>query len=180
MPRRRRPSRRRWRRRTAPARRSKPLPREEPPALPATIFTIPPTGLEQPRSARAEATPGTFAWKLGREFVATVELTPPRGINPAKLLTGARMLQARGIECVDITDSARGRASMSMMAVSTMIRQQVGMEVIIHFTTRDRSLLGIQAELLGAYALGHRIILALTGDPPNPVDKIASFRRVRY
>ena len=63
---------------------------------------------------------------------------------------------------------------MSMMAVSTMIRQQVGMEVIIHFTTRDRSLLGIQAELLGAYAMGHRIILALTGDPPNPVEKIAS------
>jgi homocysteine S-methyltransferase len=60
------------------------------------------------------------------------------------------------------------------MAVSTMIHQQVGMEVIIHFCTRDRSLLGIQAELLGAYALGHRIILALTGDPPNPVDKIAS------
>ena len=84
------------------------------------------------------------------------------------------MLHERGVECVDITDSARGRASMSMMAVSTMIRQQVGMEVIIHFSTRDRSLLGIQAELLGAYAMGHRIILALTGDPPNPVEKIAS------
>jgi homocysteine S-methyltransferase len=138
------------------------------------VLTVPKTGLEQPRAARGEAAPGTFAWKLGREFVATVELAPPRGINPAKVLAGAHMLHERGIECVDVTDSARGRAAMSMIAVSTMIRQQVGMEVIIHFTTRDRSLLGIQAELLGAYALGHRTILALTGDPPNPVDKIAS------
>lgn len=138
------------------------------------VVTVPKSGLEQPRQARAEAVPGTFAWKLGREFVATVELAPPRGINPAKVLAGARMLHERGVECVDVTDSARGRAAMSMIAVSTMIRQQVGMEVIIHFTTRDRSLLGIQAELLGAYAMGHRIILALTGDPPNPVEKIAS------
>jgi homocysteine S-methyltransferase len=125
-------------------------------------------------SVRETATPGTFAWKLGREFVTTVELEPPRGINPAKLLAGARMLRERGVSAVDITDSARGRASMSVMAVSNMVHQQVGAEVIIHFCTRDRSLLGLQAELLGAHAMGQRIILALTGDPPNPVEKIAS------
>ncbi|HUS17593.1 MAG TPA: bifunctional homocysteine S-methyltransferase/methylenetetrahydrofolate reductase [Chloroflexia bacterium] len=127
-----------------------------------------------PYNAREQATPGTFAWKLGREFVATIELEPPRGINPAKLLAGARMLHERGLSAVDITDSARGRASMSVMAVSNMVMQQVGLEVIIHFCTRDRSLLGLQAELLGAHAMGQRIILALTGDPPNPVEKIAS------
>ncbi|HEX6607909.1 MAG TPA: bifunctional homocysteine S-methyltransferase/methylenetetrahydrofolate reductase [Chloroflexia bacterium] len=125
-------------------------------------------------SVRETAQPGTFAWKLGREFVTTVELEPPRGINPAKLLAGAQMLYDRGVSAVDITDSARGRASMSVMAVSNMVRQQVGAEVIIHFCTRDRSLLGLQAELLGAHAMGQRIILALTGDPPNPVEKIAS------
>ena len=126
------------------------------------------------RSVRETAAPGTFAWKLEREFVSTVELTPPRGINPAKLLAGAALLAERGVSAVDITDSARGRASMSVMACSNMVRQQTGLEIIIHFCTRDRSLLGLQAELLGAHAMGQRIILALTGDPPNPVEKIAS------
>ncbi|HMA33719.1 MAG TPA: bifunctional homocysteine S-methyltransferase/methylenetetrahydrofolate reductase, partial [Chloroflexia bacterium] len=126
------------------------------------------------QSVRETAAPGTFAWKLGREFVMTVELEPPRGISPAKLLAGAQMLYERGVSAVDITDSARGRASMSVMACSNMVRQQVGMDVIIHFCTRDRSLLGLQAELLGAHAMGQRTILALTGDPPNPVEKIAS------
>ncbi len=125
-------------------------------------------------SARETAAPGTFAWKLSREFVSTVELTPPRGINPAKLLAGAQLLRERGVSAVDITDSARGRASMSVLACSNMVRQQLDMEVIVHFCTRDRSLLGLQAELLGAHAMGQRIILALTGDAPNPVEKIAS------
>lgn len=132
------------------------------------------TSTAEAGSARDTAAPGTFAWKLGREFVTTVELEPPRGINPTKMLNGARMLYEHGVSAVDITDSARGRASMSVMACSNMVHQQVGCEVIIHFCTRDRSLLGLQAELLGAHAMGHRIILALTGDPPNPVDKIAS------
>src|SRR5207237_8727418 len=70
----------------------------EPAPAPPVMVSVPPSGLEQPRLAREGARPGTFAWKLGREFVATVELTPPRGINPTKVLTGARMLHARGIE----------------------------------------------------------------------------------
>ena len=140
----------------------------------APVVTAEGEEVGESHSVRETAQPGSFAWKLGREFVTTVELEPPRGINPAKLLAGAAMLRARGISAVDITDSARGRASMSVMAVSNMVRQQVGAEVIIHFCTRDRSLLGLQAELLGAHAMGQRIILALTGDPPNPVEKIGS------
>ncbi|MGI8587247.1 MAG: bifunctional homocysteine S-methyltransferase/methylenetetrahydrofolate reductase [Chloroflexia bacterium] len=148
------------------------------PYSPANAEPAPPAQLVaaamRPYNAREEAAPGTFAWKLGREFVSTIELEPPRGINPAKMLAGAHMLRERGLTAVDITDSARGRASMSVMACSNMVLQQVGIEVIIHFCTRDRSLLGLQAELLGAHAMGHRIILALTGDPPNPVEKVAS------
>jgi methionine synthase / methylenetetrahydrofolate reductase(NADPH) len=140
-------------------------------AAPAALAT---DDAVEARSARESAAPGSFAWKLGREFVSTIELEPPRGVNPAKLLAGAQMLQERGLSAVDITDSARGKASMSVMACSNMVRQQVGIEVIIHFCTRDRSLLGLQAELLGAHAMGQRIILALTGDPPNPVEKIGS------
>ncbi len=108
-----------------------------------------------------------FGRKLARgEFVATVEVAPPRGLNPAKVLAGARLLKEAGVDAVDVTDSARARLSMSPIATCALIQQQVGIEAIIHLTTRDRSLMGLQADLLGAHALGLRNVLALTGDPP--------------
>jgi homocysteine S-methyltransferase len=118
--------------------------------------------------------PGSFGWKLGKEFVVSIELAPPRGVNPTKLLAGAEMLRARGVDAVNVTDSALGRASMSALAVCYLVQQQTGMTVIPHFTTRDRTLMGIQSELLGAHAMGLRHILALTGDAPNPVDRMGS------
>ncbi len=117
---------------------------------------------------------GSFGWKLGKEFVVSVELAPPKGVNPSKLLAGAHMLCEKGLDAVNVTDSALGRASMSALAVSYLVKQQAGMNVIVHFTTRDRTLMGIQAELLGAHAMGLRHILALTGDAPNPVDRLGS------
>jgi len=109
-----------------------------------------------------------FGRKLARgEFVATVEVAPPRGLNPAKVLAGARLLKEAGVDAVDVTDSARARLSMSPIATCALIQQQVGIEAIIHLTTRDRSLMGLQADLLGAHALGLRNVLALTGDPPS-------------
>ncbi|HUP27691.1 MAG TPA: bifunctional homocysteine S-methyltransferase/methylenetetrahydrofolate reductase, partial [Chloroflexia bacterium] len=127
---------------------------------------------EERQSVHGEV--GSFGWKLGREFVVSIELAPPRGVNPAKLLAGARMLKEKGVDAVNVTDSALGRASMSALAVCYMVRQQLEMNVIPHFTTRDRTLMGIQAELLGAHAMGLRHILALTGDAPNPVDRLGS------
>ena len=127
---------------------------------------------EQRESVHDEV--GAFGWKLGREFVVSVELAPPRGVNPAKLLAGAEMLRARGVDAVNVTDSALGRASMSALAVCYLVQGGTGMTVIPHFTTRDRTLMGIQAELLGAHAMGLRHILALTGDAPNPVDRMGS------
>jgi homocysteine S-methyltransferase len=117
---------------------------------------------------------GSFGWKLGREFMVSVELAPPRGVNPVKLLAGAQMLREKGVDAVNVTDSALGRASMSALAVCYMVHGHTGMTVIPHFTTRDRTLMGIQAELLGAHAMGLRHILALTGDAPNPVDRMGS------
>jgi homocysteine S-methyltransferase len=117
---------------------------------------------------------GSFGWKLGKEFVVSIELAPPRGVNPTKILAGARMLEQKGVDAVNVTDSALGRASMSAMAVSYLVRGQTSLNPIIHFTTRDRTLMGIQAELLGAHAMGIRHILALTGDAPNPVEKLGS------
>jgi methionine synthase / methylenetetrahydrofolate reductase (NADH) len=84
------------------------------------------------------------------------------------------MLQDKGVDAINVTDSALGRASMSALAVCYLVQNYTGMTVIPHFTTRDRTLMGIQAELLGAHAMGLRHVLALTGDAPNPVDRLGS------
>jgi methionine synthase / methylenetetrahydrofolate reductase(NADPH) len=99
------------------------------------------------------------------EFVVSVELDPPKGLNPAKILEGAAMLQEAGVHCINIADSPMARVRMSCIALARLIQDHLGIETIIHFTTRDRNLMALQSELLGAHALGIRNILALTGDP---------------
>lgn len=100
-----------------------------------------------------------------KEFVVSVELDPPKGLNPAKILEGAIQLQKAGVDCINIADSPMARVRMSCLALARLIQDHLGIETIIHFTTRDRNLMALQAELLGAHALGIRNILALTGDP---------------
>ncbi len=99
------------------------------------------------------------------EFVVSVELDPPKGLNPAKILEGAALLQEAGVHCINIADSPMARVRMSCIALARLIQDHLGTETIIHFTTRDRNLMALQSELLGAHALGIRNILALTGDP---------------
>ncbi len=99
------------------------------------------------------------------EFVVSVELDPPKGLNPAKVLAGAAMLQEVGVDCINIADSPMAHVRMSCMALARLIQDHLGIETIIHFTTRDRNLMALQSELLGAHALGIRNILALSGDP---------------
>lgn len=111
--------------------------------------------------------PTRLAQVLGREFVVSVELDPPRGLNPAKMLAGARLLKDAGVEFVNIADSPMARVRMSALALCFLIQTEVGLETILHFTTRDRNLMGLQSDLLGAHALGVRNIIALTGDPPS-------------
>jgi len=98
-------------------------------------------------------------------FVISIELDPPKGLNPTKLLTGAALLQQAGADFINIADSPMARIRMSCLALARLIQDHLGIETIIHFTTRDRNLMAIQSELLGAHALGIRNILALTGDP---------------
>ena len=100
-----------------------------------------------------------------REFVVSVELDPPKGLNPSKILEGAALLQKAGVDCINIADSPMARVRMSCIALARLIQDHLGIETIIHFTTRDRNLMALQSELLGAHALGIRNILALTGDP---------------
>ncbi|MEO7020862.1 MAG: bifunctional homocysteine S-methyltransferase/methylenetetrahydrofolate reductase [Ktedonobacteraceae bacterium] len=98
-------------------------------------------------------------------FVVSVELDPPKGLNPAKILTGAALLKEAGVDFINIADSPMARVRMGCIAMARLIQDHLGIETIIHFTTRDRNLMALQSELLGAHALGIRNILALTGDP---------------
>jgi len=104
------------------------------------------------------------------EFVVSVELDPPRGLNPRKAIEGAAHLKALGADCINIGDSPMARVRMSAIALAVLIEQRVGIEPIIHFTSRDRNLMAIQSDVLGAHALGIRNIIALTGDPPSSGD----------
>ncbi|MEA2527681.1 MAG: methionine synthase / methylenetetrahydrofolate reductase [Thermomicrobiales bacterium] len=123
-------------------------------------------GLAVPDLVATEG-PTELAEKLGRKFVVSVEIDPPKGLNPAKALDGARLLKEAGVDAINVADSPMARVRMSALTMCYLIQHQVGLETIIHFTTRDRSLMGLQSELLGAHAVGVRNILALTGDPPS-------------
>lgn len=105
--------------------------------------------------------------KLGNRFLKCVEIDPPKGLNPEKAIAGARMLKEEGVHAINVAESPMARVRMSALTLCMLMQQQVGIETIIHFTTRDRSLMGLQSELLGAHAAGVRNILALTGDPPS-------------
>jgi homocysteine S-methyltransferase len=109
----------------------------------------------------------TFLARLRRGFVVSVELDPPRGTHPEKLLQGARRLAEVGVDAVNVADSPMARVRMACWAISALIAREVGVEVIMHFTCRDRNLMGLQSDLMGAYALGVRNIMAITGDPPS-------------
>jgi homocysteine S-methyltransferase len=100
-------------------------------------------------------------------FFVSVELDPPRGAIPRKLLQAATMVKEAGADTINVGDSPMAKVRMSSMATCLLIQQKVGIETIIHFTTRDRNLMGIQADLLGCQSLGVRNVIALTGDPPS-------------
>ncbi len=105
-------------------------------------------------------------------FVVTVELDPPRGHNIEKLIQGAKLLKERGVEIVDINDGSLGRVRMSVLPTAILVRDATGLDVTMHFTCRDRNLMGIQADVLGAHAMDIRNILAMTGDPPRAGDYV--------
>ncbi len=101
------------------------------------------------------------------QFVTSVEIVPPKGIDPAKMLEGVRQLKAAGVDAVNVPDGPRAQTRMGALAVSLLIEQQVGIEAVTHYCCRDRNLLGMQSDLLGAAALGLRNFLLITGDPPK-------------
>jgi methionine synthase I (cobalamin-dependent)/5,10-methylenetetrahydrofolate reductase len=134
--------------------------------------------LEQPASV-VELTPAdvqvvpleersNWARKLARgEFVTTCEVLPPKGCDPEKTLDSIRLLKEHGVDAVNIPDGPRAQTRMSAQATALLVEREIGLESVLHYCCRDRNLLGMMSDLLGAAALGLRNLLLITGDPPK-------------
>jgi homocysteine S-methyltransferase len=138
------------------------------------------SGPERRHAATAEATvkegvdPVPFAersrWaaKLARrEFVTSVEIVPPRGVDATRMLSDVARLKTAGVDAVNVPDGPRAQSRMGALLTSVLIEQQVGIETVTHYACRDRNLLGMLSDLLGASAVGLRNLLIITGDPPK-------------
>ncbi len=101
----------------------------------------------------------------GDDFVVTAEVEPPRGAECSSAIEGARLLKASGVDAVNVTDNPMARLRMSSIAVAALIQREVGLDAVVQITTRDRNVLGLQSDLLGAAGLGVKAILCLGGDP---------------
>ncbi|MFH1762830.1 MAG: bifunctional homocysteine S-methyltransferase/methylenetetrahydrofolate reductase [Gemmatimonadota bacterium] len=101
------------------------------------------------------------------QLLTSVEIVPPRGIEPSVMLGSVMRLKAAGVDAVNVPDGPRAQLRMGALSTSVLIEQQVGMEAVMHYTCRDRNLLGMLSDLLGAQALGLRNLLLITGDPPK-------------
>ncbi|MFZ5518815.1 MAG: bifunctional homocysteine S-methyltransferase/methylenetetrahydrofolate reductase [Candidatus Zhuqueibacterota bacterium] len=109
-----------------------------------------------------------LAQKLtAHNFITCIEMTPPRSTDVSKAIAGAEMIKAAGVDAVNIPDGPRASARISPLALAVLIEKQVGIDTILHYTCRDRNILGMQSDLLGAAALGLKNILIVTGDPPK-------------
>jgi len=126
---------------------------------PALNAEIPPAPLAERSQIGALLAEGTF--------VTLVEIVPPRGIDCHKEIEGARLLASLGVHAINVPDSPRASARMSAQSLCIQIQQHTGIETVLHYTCRDRNVLSIQSDLLGASSIGLHNILCLTGDPPK-------------
>ncbi|HLI86392.1 MAG TPA: bifunctional homocysteine S-methyltransferase/methylenetetrahydrofolate reductase [Bryobacteraceae bacterium] len=101
------------------------------------------------------------------KFVSMVEILPPRGVDASREIAGAKLCAQHGIDCINVPDGPRASARLSAQVTCQLIQQHAGIEAVDHFCCRDRNLLGIQSELLGAHAAGIRNLICITGDPPR-------------
>ena len=128
------------------------------------------TGAPPPRPAPAQSLKerSLLGAKLANgEFVTMVEVVPPKGTDIQKELQGSRYLKSVGVDAVNIPDSPRASARMSNQALSLLVQREAGIDAILHYTCRDRNVLCIQSDLLGAAAVGIKNLICITGDPPK-------------
>jgi len=121
-----------------------------------------------PRTSERPAT--TFERDLGRRFVTTAEIAPPRGTDASRMLVGARLLAAAGVDALHIADNASPRPAMSGATAAFLVKREAKLATVLHVSCRDRNLVGLQSDLIGAAALDVTAIVALTGDPTNVGD----------
>jgi homocysteine S-methyltransferase len=109
-----------------------------------------------------------YGAKLARgEFLTTVEIVPPKGVDPAPMFAQVRALKAAGVDAVNVPDGPRAQSRMGALLSGLLIEREVGLEAVVHYACRDRNLLGMLSDLLGAAAAGLRNLLLVTGDPPK-------------
>ena len=101
------------------------------------------------------------------KFASFVEILPPRGVDASREIEGAQRCAEAGIDCINVPDGPRASARMSAQVTCQLIQQHAGIEAVLHFCCRDRNILGIQSELLGAHTAGVRNLICITGDPPR-------------
>ena len=136
----------------------------------APVVSVGGSALEEERSVEPPALEerSLVGRKIARgEWVTLVEIVPPRGFDCSKEMAGAELLARRGVDAINVPDSPRASARMSAMSLCVQIQTKVGVETVLHYTCRDRNLLSIQSDLLGAASIGLKNILCLTGDPPK-------------
>ena len=139
------------------------VPRHQPAVVSRETVTAPAGVEEVPLSARS-----CWGAKLARgELVTSVEIVPPRGVDPTPMLEQCRALKAAGVDAVNVPDGPRAQSRMGVLPSAILIQKEVGIETVIHYCCRDRNLLGMLSDILGAHAAGLRNILIITGDPPK-------------
>jgi homocysteine S-methyltransferase len=131
--------------------------------------------IEKPAAIETIETPSgeksKFGLKLSKgEKVTTIEITPPKGLDMSAILEKARLCAEMGIDAINIPDGPRASSRLSPMITAVKIQQAADIEAILHFCCRDRNLIGMQSDILGAYAIGLRNMLVITGDPPKMGD----------
>jgi methionine synthase / methylenetetrahydrofolate reductase(NADPH) len=152
-------------------------------AIKMAVRSMAPGAVKKEKPAAAPAAPAPAMPPIAREqksrmanvlarggFVVSVELMPPPGFQTEALIEQARRLKIRGIDLVNIPDNPRASARMSALSASVLVQQQAGVETILHYACRERHLLAMQSDLLGAHSMGIRNVLLVTGDPPKVGD----------
>jgi homocysteine S-methyltransferase len=140
-------------------------------SLQPRLVSMEPAAVGPIRAPGVDPVPLAQRSRLGRklasgELVTSVEILPPKGWDPAGMLEQCRALQAAGVDAVNVLDSARAQSRMGVLPAALIVQREVGLETVFHYTCRDRNMLGMLSDLLGAAAGGLRNVLVVTGDPP--------------
>ena len=132
-----------------------------------TVAVLPPLRTRESATPVPREEKSGLARKLGKKFVVSIELDPPKGADAGALMDRAQYCKESEIDCINVGDGPRASARMSALSLCLLLEKQVGIDAILHYTCRDRNLISIQSDLLGAHALGLRNVLCVTGDPPK-------------